>query len=953
MNIFRAIALGLVILLVHVAVAGDGGNMIALRGGELTISLSDDGRLTGIQGPPGGRELLYPGERPIFLNLGWDGKMHRPSAFRFDRAAGKLEVVYDGDVTATVEVRAAPTHIRFTLVSVTGAEPERLTLLHLPIGVRGSVGTAVGVIRDDSTAVGVQALNIHSEGGAAERKYGGVLFTFARKDRGGVIGASAALFACPPAKALDRIGRIELAEGLPHPMLDGQWNKVSPAATSKYLVIAFGRSDIEQVIALAGRGGFRYVYHPGPFDTWGHFVLKKRQFPEGDKSLRECSELAAKAGIRLGVHTLSGFITTNDAYVTPVPDPRLARIGSSTLAADIDADATEIPVEDAAPFRRRQTLGGVIMGKELASYEKVVEGSPPKLVGVQRGAWGTTASPHKRGDDIGKLADHPYKTFFPGIANGMMDEMTDRLVELVNYCNLHMLSFDGLEGLSTYEGGGDYPRNRFVDRCHRRWKPEVISGASNLLHYTWHWHGRMNWGEITQSAKMDIDHYRYMRCEFYRKNLLPPGMGWWRIGTLGPAMEATRLEDAEYLLAKAAGNGAAHALTTHLGVIESHGRAARMFELAKQWDEARRAGAFSDEQLARLRERGRDFHLRAAGPGRWELTPVEYSPFYWYCSGAGRKAKSAPLTFASAGKPRPAQPFEVDNPHASQPLLFEIRCLPAYDYEHPRNIDLTPDPAGLVRERGLHKEAPVVDVSRDGEIAGRPALRLSAEYEGAGKPSFVTRLCRALPEPLDLSKNRGIGLWVEGDGKGETLFVEIQDGRCVRPFYVPIDFTGERYIELPLGEVSLKRYYDYEWNNWSSFASWWVTLKGFRYNRVQMVTLGFNAIPPRTKVSCRVAGIKALRELPAKVTALTLQAVERKMSISPGLEPFQYLLCEQPGAVQVCDANFHTLRTVEPSGRVVLAPGKNPLSLSCECEGPAPWLRLQVKCLGEPEAVGK
>ena len=34
------------------------------------------------------------------------------------------------------------------------------------------------------------------------------------------------------------------------------------------------------------------------------------------------------AGVRLGVHTLSNFITPNDPYVTPKPDPRLARIGN-------------------------------------------------------------------------------------------------------------------------------------------------------------------------------------------------------------------------------------------------------------------------------------------------------------------------------------------------------------------------------------------------------------------------------------------------------------------------------------------------------------------------------------------------------------------------------------------------------------------------------------------------
>ena len=44
---------------------------------------------------------------------------------------------------------------------------------------------------------------------------------------------------------------------------------------------------------------------------------------------------AEKQGVHLGLHTLSNFITTNDPYVTPIPDPRLAKVGSSVLVNSI------------------------------------------------------------------------------------------------------------------------------------------------------------------------------------------------------------------------------------------------------------------------------------------------------------------------------------------------------------------------------------------------------------------------------------------------------------------------------------------------------------------------------------------------------------------------------------------------------------------------------------------
>ena len=933
------------------AVEEDGS--VVLRGGGLALRLAADGHLTGLTGPPENRDLLAAGQRPAFFGLGWNGKGRAPTRIELDSETGRLLATYgDTGVTADILISSQPTHLRLTLADVRGVEITDVSLLRLPLGVSGRVGAVVGVIRDGKTAVGVQALNVHTSAQAAKTPWGGWLVASARHDCGGVRGASVALFACPADEALQRIGEIELAEGLPHPILDGEWNKLSPTARRPYLITSFGVDTIDRVLALAKRGGFTYVYHETPFETWGHFVLKRAYFPEGDRSFRQCSDKAAAAGIRLGLHTLSGFITTNDAYVTPVPDPRLARTGSCALARDIDEVQDEVPVADAAPFRKRQTLGAVLIGAEISTYERVVDGSPPRLIGVERGAFGTAAAPHRKGDDIGKLADHGYRTLFPGIANGMMDEMTARLVELGNACGLRQISFDGLEGLASYEGGGDYPRSRFVDQSHRGWKHHVISDASNLLHYTWHWHTRMNWGELTQSAKMDVDRYRAKNCEFFRDNLFPTAMGWWRIGTTGLDWEATRLEDVEYLLAKAAGNSAAHALSTDVGVLERHGLAGEMLDLVAEWEQLRASGALSTAQRRWLREKGQDVSLRRSGEAAWDLLPVRYSPFVWWRPKQGGETHGREQTFASAGDPTPATPFSFENPFATQPLSFEVRCLPAYDYAHAQNIDLTPPrPESLVREPALHKDAPGVTVIRADSIAGHAALRLTATSGASVKPSGVTRVCYKLPEPVDLSANRGLGLWVDGDGGGELLFVEIQDGQLVRPFYVPIDFEGERYVELPLGEVSLKRYYDYEWNHWSGFASWWYTLKGFRYHRVQMVTLGFNAIPAGATVSCRVAGIKALRELPSTVESLTVCIGDQSLRTEPGLRPFDYLTADADGHLRVRDSSYRVLRELPAPGQPQVQPGPNRLTLGPECTGPGPWLRFQARSVGAPQRV--
>ena len=206
-----------------------------------------------------------------------------------------------------------------------------------PTSIRDMIGETVGVVRDREFAVGIQALNARTLGGypsteddvepsysifdqgsyrdialdlkddqlfrgdtAKPAPFGSTLQAFCRnRDReriianwgheryvapaypdGGVVGSKIALFACPASRALETIGEIEVAEGLPHPMLDGVWAKRSPNATASYLIVDFSEATIDRAIALTHRAGLRYLYHSWPFETWGHFQLHPQEFPD-------------------------------------------------------------------------------------------------------------------------------------------------------------------------------------------------------------------------------------------------------------------------------------------------------------------------------------------------------------------------------------------------------------------------------------------------------------------------------------------------------------------------------------------------------------------------------------------------------------------------------------------------------------------------------------------------
>ena len=63
--------------------------------------------------------------------------------------------------------------------------------------------------------------------------------------------------------ALATIGRIELAEGLPHPMLDGEWAKTARGATAAYLIVGFGEDSIDEAIDVGEGAGIRVVMVTG------------------------------------------------------------------------------------------------------------------------------------------------------------------------------------------------------------------------------------------------------------------------------------------------------------------------------------------------------------------------------------------------------------------------------------------------------------------------------------------------------------------------------------------------------------------------------------------------------------------------------------------------------------------------------------------------------------------
>jgi hypothetical protein len=658
---------------------------------DVRITLNQSGSVTSLYDAVHGTEYLAR-PSPLIAMLR-RGRIEEPFRAEFQRRDLVRLFFDDRRTTIDVAVVQKTHHVTFEIVRVTPVDSvDGIIWGPYATSIGTTVGEIVGVVRDDSYAIGIQALNPKtlgsfpdnaegfdmSRGRAAERKpWGSVLQCYSlnrtsprRADvwlgnfpdmpipplQGEtVVGSKIALFGCRVEDVLDRIGEIELAENLPHPMLDGVWFKKSPERGRSYLIADFDEQTIDTLLACTKRANLMTLYHMQPFASWGHYEISTKLFPSGDDGLRACVAKARTLGIRIGAHTLTTFIQTHDPYVTPVPDPRLAKTGSSTLTAGIDAAAREIRVASPAFFANDKAnwLHAAVIDQEIIRYRAVSSSTPWLLLDCQRGVFGTKPAVHRQGSEIGKLLDHPYEVFFPNM--DLQREIARNLARTFNRTGLSQMDFDGHEGCAS-TGQGDFAYELFPKDFYDSLDHTVINGTSNSKHFYWHINSYCNWGEPWyEGFRESMQEYRINNQALFERNYLPNMLGWYSL------TEATTLSDMEWMLARAAGFNAGFALATGMDAIRNNPDCGPILDAIREWESARRTGAFSAALCERFKDPKTEFHLESRANGGWNLFPYHQSTIFTH-----------ERTIRQPGEPTGSR-WEVVNTDNAQPIQFMLR----------------------------------------------------------------------------------------------------------------------------------------------------------------------------------------------------------------------------------------------------------------------------------------
>jgi hypothetical protein len=656
--------------------------IISISTESLKTSISDKGSFINLIDLNTGKDYVQKDSVSSIMSIRINNKIIHPKSATAKN--GIIILDYDNDVVANIKIEEKETHFTLELISITNKDKVELIIWGPYFStINKIISETIGVVQGDIFAIGIQSLNIKTIGGypwnesdrmpafdilkepdpdnmhpksdgsvlyrveaAKPTLLGSSLQAYCRNrdkeriyqdfnhskvvapayDDGGVIGSKIAIFGSVVENTLETIGKIEIAEGLPHPMIDGEWVKTNRNASAAYLITSFTEDNVEKAIELTKKAGLKYLYHYGKtFENWGHFDLYKGEFPNGIEGLKNCVEKAEAEGIKIGTHCLSNFITTNDPYVSPVPDKRLAKVGSSVIMDDIDVNATEITIQLPDFFNQmnNNNLKTVMIDEELIRYGSVSAQSPWKLLDCQRGAFNTNISDHKSGTEISKLLDHGYKVFLTNAE--LTIEMSETLSELYNKTGLRQISFDGLEGnrstgLGTY--GETLMPYTWYNSLSEDQKDNLIIDASRTTHFFWHIYSRMNWGEPWYAGFRESQtEYRFNNQAYFKRNFMPGMLGWFKL------TPETSIEDMEWMLARSAGYDAGYALVADVESIKRNGNLDKIMELIGDWEKLRISNSFTEVQKEIMQDNSKEFTIERINDKEWNWQEV-YSEIF-------------------------------------------------------------------------------------------------------------------------------------------------------------------------------------------------------------------------------------------------------------------------------------------------------------------------------------
>jgi hypothetical protein len=966
---------------------------VELKGGSFTLRLDDQGRPAACTRSADGAALLRPGSgQEGFALVAPDGQATPLPALRL-LPDGRLEAATaDGRQAVVFAVRGGARHLALRIVDLRGLEPAardtlRFTMIGgpdlrlLPLDYMTEATGGAGLLRVTWPAL----WNRHP----ANPRGGFALYERTNDDD-----EDATLL------------RLWVEEGLPHPQVDGPWDlgraqawvrawQARFADRSQLILAAKTPAELRAGLAQARRANLRQVYlftdvwRPDAFwpDKHSHIDVNPAVFPRGEADLRAFAEEVRAAGMYLALHSISGGIGKSDPRrVGAKPDPRLASWGEGRLVGGVDAKAGTLrvrlapgqvlPSEDErrGKFPSVGERGATIetnwlkVGGEIVRFDAALrqaDGSY-ELVRCRRGVGLTPAAAHPAATPVVGLYAPYGANFIPGNDTDLLAEMAAEYAGLVNRCLVEHVEFDGAE-IHAYEGFWGY----------RKYATLVYQGLT-----------RPTTAHDSRGSRPDCwFEYRLNSSKRLMAGACAYSHGNWTVPVAldQPGRPASNLLEAHFVLSQGHLGGALGLAKPEpmfgVGVeqLARHGQTEDFLEALRTWTEVNRrltpeqhrtiAASFRPPEGPRAlifshHARSEAVWVAREHADRFELTPTivlrrAKGDILWHVG--QEHGPVAPKQFATLG-----QAVELVNPLTERPVDFLLRVLPAFDPSAP-----TVRPPAPVRGKSAAGAVGPAVFTAGGEdaakgpasVAARPvnydlfpakpfrfgeaASRQTQFEDGELTLSDATlaggpvRQVDGLPGwsvDLDLTRHRGLACTVEGDGSGALLLLQVGQ----RDYVIPLDFTGQRDVVIPHGEVAWAR------ADWG----WRMETKHNDYGNVRRVKVGLPQMARAGTSTATVTNLRALAEIARPLVDPVVRVGERVLRLR-GTVPSGHYLKYENGRAWVFDPDWRARGELAVAGTLVAPAGAARYRVEDAGEGAVPWLELQFSVRGDPMTVGK
>jgi hypothetical protein len=224
-----------------------------------------------------------------------------------------------------------------------------------------------------------------------------------------------------------------------------------------------------------------------------------------------------------------------------------------------------------------------------------------------------------------------------------------------------------------------------------------------------------------------------------------------------------------------------------------------------------------------------------------------------------------------------------------------------------------------------------------------PDSRLLLELDEAA-PLELNRTF-AFDEPIDTGGRRGIGVWICGDGRGETINIRLRSdlwiGAAMADHFVKIDFTGWRYFSFyesqngemehgdwPRTELEYRVYDDVK----NFYASYTNAVNYDRIHYLDILTSG------KDQYDLRMKPIVVLPHREQVLVNPTVTINGQSVTFMTELKSGTYLECSAEGECAVFDVKGGVIDTPAITGEIpVVQPGDNELMISSR--GASPYVK--------------